>query len=310
MSRNRFGASNPAQAFATRVRWLVGALVVVILILLVSLLYIAQTTGLNTSKPQQVAANNPGIVEASQSGPILPTVRIIVAATRIDANERILGHMISVREEDYDRVPEGAYRADERTLVVEKYANVTIEANMPLVKEHVTPIKPVRTLEIPPGYRAVTIRADNRSIVEGWVKPGNRVDVLWTFTERGQKQVATLLHYVKVLSVGGTQFVEGERVQVTGSTTITLLVSEDDSRKVELARNTGALSLVLVGVSGVERPDHVPEVTTFGQLVNRPGEDLEEEQGVDGVMYTEDPVTGNQVKWVLRKGRWHIDTAF
>lgn len=302
----RFGAASPAHTYAARVRWLVGGLVAVILVLVVTLVFISQQSG-----GPDVAQQNTNEAVA-MTAPPSSTVDILVAAQRIEAGTALMPFLFVDQPVHHDRIPEGAVLSRDRESVVGKFAKNLINANLPLIRDDMSDVKPVSpvTGSIPPGFRAVTITVDARSGVEGWAQPNTRVDVLWTYVdELGKKKVATIVHFSKILSVGGTTGADGKaQAGVAAGTTVTLLVSELDAKKIELARSTGILSLSLVGDGETGKVVANPEPIDVTSLLPRTQETPQEDPN-DGVMYTKDP-SGKQVKYILVKGRWKRDENF
>jgi pilus assembly protein CpaB len=128
------------------------------------------------------------------------------------------------------------------------FARSLIIPGQPLHEDYITNVKPasVITPRIPEGFRAVTIRVDARSSVEGWARPGSRVDVHWSSIIRGEQAVTTIVENAEVLSAErqvDSNYAAGSAVP----STVTLLVSADDSKRIQLASNTGSLSLSLRG---------------------------------------------------------------
>jgi len=99
---------------------------------------------------------------------------------------------------------------------------------------------------IPPGMRAVAVRANDIVSVAGFVTPGTRVDVLLTWTPAGssESQTTTVLQNVAVIASGHTleRTATGEP---QNSQVITLLVSPDDAQRLTLAGSEGKIQLVL-----------------------------------------------------------------
>jgi pilus assembly protein CpaB len=99
---------------------------------------------------------------------------------------------------------------------------------------------------IPPGMRAVSVRANEVIGVAGFVVPGTRVDVLLTGNPSGapEQQTTTVLENVAVIA-------SGQRLEKTAggepqtSPVITLLVSPDDAQKLTLATTQGKIQLAL-----------------------------------------------------------------
>jgi Flp pilus assembly protein CpaB len=235
-------------------------------------------------------------------------VEILVTSNRVEEGAAFEATMFVREQRPPEQIPEGAIRADELSNVVGRFALNLINANTPMLWEYVTEVRPMNTLQIPPGYRAVTIYVDSRRGIEGWAKPNSRVDILWTFTDRdGRRKVATIVRYCKILSVAGvTQGREKVAIQ-GGKTTVTLLVTERDARKIELARTSGSLSLSLVGEREDVRDDEgQTEIIDLTSIIDRPRDERPEVQQspADGVMYTKDPKTGQHIRFELRNGRW------
>lgn len=98
-------------------------------------------------------------------------------------------------------------------------------------------------LAIPSGYRAISVPIDSSSSIEGWGQPGTDVDVLWTYDLGGEKKVASIAHRAKVLSAEReVSSVEAGRPLTN---VITLMVPEADANKIQLAKESGKLSLTL-----------------------------------------------------------------
>jgi pilus assembly protein CpaB len=203
----RFGG-NPSYAYSVKLRYVVGALFFVVLILLVALIAVL------SSKEQAPEQSQAGTF-VPQPASVSSKIDVLVAHSRIEAGTQLQKPLFTTRQWEPDQIPEGAIRVAEEHLVMGKYAKDMIPANMPLLRDAVSDQPPLSALNIPAGFRAVTIQVDSRSGVEGFAKPGTRVDVLFTFKDRDQKQkVATLARFIKVLSTGGNVgAVEGGRVQ-------------------------------------------------------------------------------------------------
>lgn len=105
---------------------------------------------------------------------------------------------------------------------------------------------------IPLGYRAITVRVDVESVVEGWAQTGNYVDVivLKQSTDPDMGVEAKLIaENVKILSSGAS--VEGTKNKYAASSppaTVTLLVSQEDALKIRTAATVGKLTFALRGV--------------------------------------------------------------
>lgn len=107
----------------------------------------------------------------------------------------------------------------------------------------------------PKGKRAVTIAVDSITGVGGFVRPGDKVDILWTLKLPGdQAATLTLFQEVPVLAVGGE--IAGrparrgeEGAPAAGSlsvqATVTLAMSPQDTSALLFAREQGRIQLSL-----------------------------------------------------------------
>lgn len=114
---------------------------------------------------------------------------------------------------------------------------------------------PTMTFAIPPGKRAVTVAVNEVIGVAGFVKPGDRVDVLGTFDSplATTPTTVTILQDVEVLAISQEMNLD-EREKARLATTVTLAVSLAEAERLTLAEERGSLRLVLrpAGSSGVE----------------------------------------------------------
>ncbi|HEX3319084.1 MAG TPA: Flp pilus assembly protein CpaB [Terriglobales bacterium] len=100
--------------------------------------------------------------------------------------------------------------------------------------------------KIPPGMRATAVRSNEIVGVAGFLYPGSRVDVLATYTLPGNNGVLTqtVLQDVEVLTAGQTiePDPQGKPQEVN---VVTLLLSPDNSQKLQLASTQGTIQFVL-----------------------------------------------------------------
>lgn len=128
------------------------------------------------------------------------------------------------------------------------YSRSLIVSGQPLYRDFITNVRPTNALtaNIPEGYRAVTIRVDARSSVEGWARPGARVDVVWASRINGQPGVTVIVQNAKVLSAE-REIDTASKPGAPVPSTVTLLITQADANKIQLATTTGSLSLSLRG---------------------------------------------------------------
>ena len=132
--------------------------------------------------------------------------------------------------------------------VIGRVVRESIKAATPITTNQLFKQGELPALQVSEGMQAVTISLrDNTSIVNGLVKPGDRVDILLTPTEiQGDARLEngltmTLLAGVKILTMN-RDFV-GATTSAT-SNSVTLELTPEDSRIVTLAQEIGALKFV------------------------------------------------------------------
>lgn len=140
-----------------------------------------------------------------------------------------------------------------------KFARTMIVPDQPLSREFLTSVRPSNSVieNIPAGFRAVTIRVDSRTSVEGWAQGGARVDVVWVSSIRGKPGIAVIVENAKVLSAE-RQVTQNADSLSPIPTTVTLLTNTDDAKRLQLASVSGALSLSLRGDGDVKSSPGVP----------------------------------------------------
>jgi pilus assembly protein CpaB len=120
--------------------------------------------------------------------------------------------------------------------------------------------------KIPPGMRATAVRSNEIVGVAGFLYPGSHVDVLATYTVPGTTGsiTQTVLQDVEVLTAGQTiePDPQGKPQQVS---VVTLLLSPEDSQKLQLASTQGALQFVLRNGTDTKTADLHP--TRVDQLI-------------------------------------------
>jgi len=156
------------------------------------------------------------------------------------------------------------------------YTRVSIGEGSPLLKEHVAPLSAAADIieRTPPGYRAVAIPVNIVTGVEGWVQAGARVDVVWTTEIKGKLVTTTLVENAQVLSAerrlesqGGSDE-KDDSAQRPVPSHATLLVTTNDSQRLQLAKNSGSLSLSLRGDKDVD-PGNAATLSTDSIIKNR-----------------------------------------
>lgn len=129
------------------------------------------------------------------------------------------------------------------------FATSFIPAGQVLLKEYLSAQQPLNQIQadIPDGFRAVSLAVDNTTSVEGWARPGAKVDVLLTSQVNSRAAITVVIQNAQVLSAGRSTRQNPQDDKGDGVSTVTLMVSVDEAAKLKLADSSGRLSLALRG---------------------------------------------------------------
>lgn len=104
---------------------------------------------------------------------------------------------------------------------------------------------------IPDGMRAITVKVDAESAVEGWARSGNYVDVMVIRASTDSNiglETKVIAENIKILSAGSSVTpVNGGTSAPATPGTITLLVTQEDALKIKTGANIGKLTFSLRG---------------------------------------------------------------
>jgi pilus assembly protein CpaB len=131
-----------------------------------------------------------------------PPVKVIVIHEDLAPDTIIHPQMLAEDSVEADKVPADAVR--DLSEIDGAVALSKISAGKPIRRSQIGARTAALglTFVVPPGMRAVTVSTDPVSGVAGFLKPGNRVDVIATF-EVGRETVArTILQDVSLLAIG------------------------------------------------------------------------------------------------------------
>jgi pilus assembly protein CpaB len=151
---------------------------------------------------------------------------------------------VSVASKD---LPKGAL-TDER-MVVNRVTLYPFSVNQPLIDMSLSRVGATEGIPatIPEGYRAISVQINDVSGVAGLIIPGSRVDVMFTRPGSMAEAISSMiLQNVKVLAmgkmiqVGQTMDPKAPKVPVA-----TLVVTPEQAKVLELAKNQGRISLAL-----------------------------------------------------------------
>jgi len=179
-------------------------------------------------------------------------VKVLVARTQIDPGIRLTPDMVVFRDFPKQNVPEGAVLKEEQ--YTERALKSRAYPGQPILVAQLGEKGQFGTsLEIPEGMRLATLKVDPTMIHSGIMKPGDRVDVVLTYTvqRRGSQpdtRTRTILQYIQVYAMGNHTMrsepseKEAPAKDVKG---VSLLVTPVQAELLKYAENKGTLHLTL-----------------------------------------------------------------
>ena len=189
---------------------------------------------------QQATKGNTGAQAEENVSVLVVTAEISPGELLSEENVEFRDYPISVVPENVVTVPE---EFDERASRVRAFPGDFVTLDKLSGKgDHAA------SQDIPKGMVAITILVDSAMTSSGLLLPGDRVDLLVTFTMRGQygggKVIKTVLEFVEVFSVDQRREIQTAKGEALAKT-LTLLVDRDQALLVKLAEDIGKLHLTM-----------------------------------------------------------------
>lgn len=186
------------------------------------------------------------IVEKPPKKILFATVDIAAGA---DLNETMFAWLPWPEQYSNERFVDHANGADAILRLTKLTARVKIYRGEPIIEEKFTSkgTGPL-ALQLSSGKRAVAVRVNAENTAGGFIRPGDKVDVLHTSAQAGDNRVLTqvLLEAITVLAIDQATDVEGEKPRNTFvGRTATLELSPQQAEVIVAAETQGRLSLAL-----------------------------------------------------------------
>ena len=228
------------------------------------------------------------------------TVMLSVPARNIAKGERIVGKDFTVIKWHKDRL------LPEHIIDIKDYEGTTsttttfLPKYMPVLRSAISNTLDMNAVVegIPESMRAITVKVDAESAVEGWARSGNYVDVIVIKESRlGGPEAKVIAENVKILSAG--RVAQGSTAYASSQlpATITVLVTQEDALKIKTAASIGKLTFALRGVA-----DDTPVTAYNMNQKSLLGAKSEERAKIKG--YAKGP---DGRKYVLtEKGGWEV----
>lgn len=172
------------------------------------------------------------------------TVKVVVAATGIDAGAPLQADKLAWASWPKNAVPPGAFQDLKKPLG--RVSNTQIYAGEPLLEAKLAPEGSSGGLSatIAPHKRAISLQVNEIVGVAGYIRPGSLVDVMVNSREGNFKPVSKII-LEKILVLAAAQDDKRDQTKPKVVGTVTLEVTPEQAEKIDLARNIGTLSLVL-----------------------------------------------------------------
>ena len=194
------------------------------------------------------------------------------------------------------QIPVGALASV--TEFLEAATIAPLPANLPLFKENLSVLAGAKNPvieRIPQGMRAMTIKVDATSSVEGWAGSGSIVDVLLVEKDR----TTVIAEKVKVLSAErSVSPVEGASAPSVPNT-VTVLVSQEQCLAINTAIPRGKIAFALRSLGDEER--WMDTVYTAGRL-NGGTTAAVEKSSISGFVSVQEQ--GRTSSFALTNGKW------
>ena len=198
-------------------------------------------------------------------------ISVLIATKDLKPGMILTEGVLGIRPIPQAYVGERNIYARDAKKVVGIRVSTLIKANEPVLWSDIaTMSQPGRDLSsaVQEGKRALSLGGQS-STFEGLLRPGDRVDIL--FTPSTGENTSTLLQNILVLSVSGQMSQEegGKATRSRGSVTVS--VSIEESQVITQAEHQGALKLVLRNPDDIELLDGVAKAMR-GDIVQQAGD--------------------------------------
>lgn len=194
--------------------------------------------------------------ERAARAAVVPTVDVFVAEHPLRYGETLTRDAVRAVKWPETAIPEGAFTSIEALFPPESKENRVVLRAMEK-DEAIMALKVTEpgedagiTSRLERGMRAFAIRVDVASGVSGFLRPGDRVDVYWTGSNRGTGEgngEVTRMIEAGVQLIAVDQSAGDDLDGTVIARTVTVAASPEQVAALAQAQSTGSLSLALVG---------------------------------------------------------------
>lgn len=169
-----------------------------------------------------------------------PNVEVVIAAKSLMNSDTFKksSDLVKVVSLKQSLVPPDAYTKDRLGELEGRWVNVPMVEGEPIVERKLGAKGSMAGIKakIPEGMRAFTIRVNPETIVGGYVKPDDQVDII--YYNQQQAVSRTVLENVTVIALGGSLQATAEQ-QVMEAPTATLAVTQEEANLLFKAIQSG-----------------------------------------------------------------------
>lgn len=182
---------------------------------------------------------------AATQEPVEPdTVPVIVASKDMNFGTKLTEEHLRIAQYPKDSIPTGAYSDIDSVLA--QTSKVFLVEGEPILRAKLSGVGGGLSVRIPEAMRAISLNVDEVTGVNGFVLPGDRVDVLVTIDNARGPNIAvtrTILQNVEI-AAAGTKTEEVGKGRVT-TQSVTLIVEPGGAEALALGMHQGQVHLVL-----------------------------------------------------------------
>ena len=190
-------------------------------------------------------------------------VPVVVAAVDLPWGTKLNSEMIKRTPYLKESLPPGYFSDSDamegRVLIV------SLKQNEPILESKLAPTSVTTggvSAVVTPGKRAIAVKGDKVLGISGFIKPGNRVDVLVTLKHGKKETTKIVLENVLVLATG-KEIQENDKGNPSPVDVYTMEVTPEEGEKLTLAASKGKLQFALRNVTDAEI------VLTKGATINK-----------------------------------------
>ena len=182
--------------------------------------------------------------------PLSRNVQVLVSNADLSWGTKLTPEMMQLQEFPSGAIPEGHFTSLEaikdRVLLIDlKRSELLLESKLAPLGTTSGGVAAVTDID----KRAMSVKVDDVIGVAGFIKPGDRVDVMVTIEPEGGKQTnmmsKMILENVKVLATGTQMERKGKDEEPKPVQVITVEVNVEEAEKLALASTQGRLRLAL-----------------------------------------------------------------